>query len=217
MPGNNCCKQGLSLVTQCPTPFDHFRAVAFRPYCGPHPAGCSISVDRKKEENMNRARLTLTTVIFFLFTAVAFAGITRTPIAEIPGPIRYGTCCAPVAAQNGILAVSYVFDPHVYLYSIPNWSAPVATLTISDSNAVIDSIAVQDDYIAVGAVDPTNNYIGAVYVFAKPNDGWQSETETAVLTPSNPANTDFFGYSVSVWGNTLLALGGEFKRCLHFH
>ncbi|HEX8815451.1 MAG TPA: hypothetical protein VF753_08120 [Terriglobales bacterium] len=133
----------------------------------------------------------------------------RAPLATILGPPGMNAVYPKVAAENGILAIGYVnIEPaQVYLYSIPNWDAPIATLTISDPNAIIDSVAIQNAYIAVGAQDDSTG-LGSVYVFVKPEGGWSSEKETATLLPSNPSNGDGFGYSVSLWGNTLLASSG---------
>jgi hypothetical protein len=144
-----------------------------------------------------------TVALVLLVAGVASATNYRYPLATIPAPSENAALAEnPVAASNGILAISYArLAPEVYLYSIGSWSVPIASLTISDSNAIISSIAIQNNYIAVGAQDE-NTGAGAVYVFAKPEAGWQSESATAVLTPSD--SNIGFGYSVSVWGNTLL-------------
>jgi hypothetical protein len=128
----------------------------------------------------------------------------RTPLATIPGPPGGTEGDTSVAAQNGILAIAYANKaPKVYLYSVPNWTQVIATLTISDPNALIESIAIQNDYVVVAAVD-TNTWIGSVYVFTKPGSGWASESETAVLLPAIHSAGDGFPSSISVWGDTVL-------------
>jgi hypothetical protein len=147
-------------------------------------------------------------LIATIIGGVSEAETVRTPIATIPG--TGGTEGTPiVAAGNSALAIGYFGapSPQVSVYSIPNWKAPVATLTISNPNAMVTDIAVQNQYIAVGAVDTTNNWYGAIYIFTKPEGGWQSESETATLTPSNPSDEDGLGAYISVWGNTLLTSG----------
>jgi hypothetical protein len=146
----------------------------------------------------------LSGLALILISVSAFA-TQRTPLATIPGPEGGSEpVTAVVAAQNGVLAVAYSQNgPEIYLYSIPNWTQVIATLTISDPNAIIYSVAIQNDYIAVGAAD-TSTQLGAVYIFAKPQGGWTSEPETATLSPSDPSAQDEFGFHVSVWGNTVL-------------
>ncbi|HEX8815066.1 MAG TPA: hypothetical protein VF753_06160 [Terriglobales bacterium] len=149
-------------------------------------------------------------LIALVIALTAIAGATqRTPMATIPGPQGVPEGASPVvAAQNGILAVAYAqVGPEVYLYAIPNWSSPIATLTLSDPNAFINSIAIQNNYIAVAEDDPASRHPVAVYIFPKPESGWSSESETAILTPSNPSD-DGFG-AISVWGGTLLASGRD--------
>jgi hypothetical protein len=134
---------------------------------------------------------------------------TRRPLATIPGPGGGTTTYSVVAAQNGILAISQTIpngnNNTASLYAIPNWKAPIATLTVSDTDFSIYSIAIQDDYIAVGGED-SQQY--AVYVFSKPSGGWQNETETAELLPSSLPQYSAFGYSLSAYGDVLLVGGG---------
>jgi hypothetical protein len=144
-----------------------------------------------------------------LISVSAFA-TERTPIVTLPG--QFGVTA--IAAQNGILAIAYQHRPEIYLYAIPNWTQVIATLTVSNpSGAFIRSIAIQNQYIAVGAQDLSGQKLGSVYVFAKPEGGWSSETETAVLKPSNPSKDDGFGDQVSAWGNTLLV--GSYISCAY--
>jgi hypothetical protein len=147
----------------------------------------------------------LSGLVVVLISVSAFA-TQRTPLATIPGPLGANTNINPaVAAQDGILAIAYAYvSSVVYLYAIPNWDKPIATLTVSDQSQFIDTIGIQNNYIAVATTSPSPNYYGSVYVFAKPASGWASESETAVLSPSNPRVDDGFGDGVAAWGNTLI-------------
>jgi hypothetical protein len=141
-----------------------------------------------------------------ILISVSAMATQRTPLATIPGPLGRNTnVSTAVAAQDGILAIAYAdVSSVVYLYAIPNWSKPIATLTVSDQSQFIVSIGIQNDYIALGTIGPSPNYYGSAYVFAKPASGWVSESETAVLGPSNPSAHDVFGSTVAAWGKTLL-------------
>ena len=66
------------------------------------------------------------------------------------------------------------------------------------------SVAIDGDTVVIGA-SGKNNYKGAAYVFAKPPGGWQDMTQTAKLTASDGQEGDYFGWSVAVSGNTVIA------------
>ena len=46
---------------------------------------------------------------------------------------------------------------------------------------------------------------GAAYIFEKPTGGWEDMTETATLTASDGAASDYFGLTVSISGDTAVA------------
>ena len=74
------------------------------------------------------------------------------------------------------------------------------------------SVAVDTDTIVVGAsgdqntVGGTEVSTGSAYVFTKPNTGWANSggTETAKLTASDGTDSDQFGRSVAVDGDTIV-------------
>jgi hypothetical protein len=142
--------------------------------------------------------------IVLVLPTIAMATV-RTPVTTIPGP---GSSCFPVfAAQNGVLAFSCGttsnFANTIQLYAIGTWNQ-IATLTISDQGAGVTSIAIQNNYILAGSFNSNTGSDGAVYVFVKPSSGWASESESAVLTPSDPEAGSYFGWSVAAWGSTVV-------------
>jgi FG-GAP repeat len=46
---------------------------------------------------------------------------------------------------------------------------------------------------------------GAVYLFTRPTGGWSDETEAAKLIASDGASGDYFGSSVAISGDTVVA------------
>ena len=67
------------------------------------------------------------------------------------------------------------------------------------------SVSMDGNTIVVGAYGddgPTNS--GSAYVFVRPYRGWGDATETAKLTASDGAARDYFGWSVSVDGDTVV-------------
>ena len=90
-----------------------------------------------------------------------------------------------------------------------------AKLTASDATqyaTVGQSISVSSDGSTIVAVAPSasvngNSYAGALYVFAKPNGGWASATETAKLTASDATQGAGLGQSISISsdGSTIVA------------
>ena len=84
-----------------------------------------------------------------------------------------------------------------------------AKLTASDgaaSDAFGRSVSVDGDTVVVGAYgdDDNGSSSGSAYVFVRPSTGWAATTETAKLTASDRAAFDWFGYSVSVDGDTVV-------------
>jgi len=69
------------------------------------------------------------------------------------------------------------------------------------------SIAISGTTVAVGVGE--NAKPGAVYVFVMPASGWVNATQTAELTAKGGKAKEFFGYSVAVSGNTIVAGAGE--------
>ncbi len=86
-----------------------------------------------------------------------------------------------------------------------------AKLTASDGaagDALGLSLAVSGDTVVGGAYADdagANTDQGSAYVFVKPGGGWANGTQTAKLTASDGAAGDFFGWSVAVSGDTVVA------------
>jgi len=87
----------------------------------------------------------------------------------------------------------------------------LAKLTASDSGAAGDllgtAIAISGDTVAVAAPWVSvagHTQQGAAYVFVKPPGGWANGTETAKLTASDGGQTEFFGDSIAIDGDTIV-------------
>lgn len=71
-----------------------------------------------------------------------------------------------------------------------------------------NAVAISDNSIFIGA--PNKDYgdtwdVGAIYVFTKkPWESWSSRTESAKVLPRVKEERELFGYSLKVFGNTLL-------------
>ena len=84
-----------------------------------------------------------------------------------------------------------------------------AELTASDGGGGLGaSVAISGTTIVAGAPGHTvdgHAQQGAVYVFTEPASGWADATQTAELTASDGAASDFLGVSVAVDGATVVA------------
>lgn len=99
----------------------------------------------------------------------------------------------------------------VYVYQEPvqgGWGKSVMAAKLRASDGIaFDSVSVSGSVIVAGAATETTQgtkNAGAVYLFAMPTSGWQDATETAVLTPSDPSEDGYFGYSVAVNNKTIV-------------
>jgi len=93
--------------------------------------------------------------------------------------------------------------------STDNWGQQ-AKLTASDaasSNEFGYSVSISGDAAIVGAYRNSHageSKAGAAYIFEKPAGGWKNMQETVKLTASTPAENAYFGYSVSISGDTAI-------------
>ncbi|MBN2778606.1 MAG: T9SS type A sorting domain-containing protein [Bacteroidales bacterium] len=85
----------------------------------------------------------------------------------------------------------------------------IAMLNLSDPSNIDQlgkSISVYDDILVAGVSydDENGTNSGAAYIFEKPVSGWANATETAKLTATDCSEFNYFGNSVSVYGNTVV-------------
>ena len=110
---------------------------------------------------------------------------------------------------QGIGGAAYVFQRDVG--GADNWGE-VQKLTASDAlvgDRFGQSVAISGDIVVVGASqeDAGGTWAGAVYVFQRDQGGVDNWGEVKKITASDVEAGDFFGWSVSVSGDTL-AVGG---------
>ncbi len=99
---------------------------------------------------------------------------------------------------------------YVFGKSAEGWKDTTETATLSASDAAVDgyfgnSVSISGNNIAIGAYGYGGSENGSVYIFEKPAGGWTDTTETAKLTTSDTCTIDNFGYSVSVYDETVVA------------
>ena len=116
------------------------------------------------------------------------------------------------AAVDDIGANSDQGSAYVFVKPVAGWATMTETakLTASDGAAgdeVGYAVAISGDTVVVGAaLDDigANSDQGSAYVFVKPVAGWATMTETAKLTASDGATSDFFGYTTAISGDTMV-------------
>ena len=105
-----------------------------------------------------------------------------------------------VSGDTAVVGAAGKNSAYVFVRSGSNWNQQ-AKLTASDAAAGDDfgiSVSVSGDTAVVGAYYK-NSHKGAAYVFVRSGTIWNQQ---AKLTASDAAAGDFFGYSVSVSGDT---------------
>ncbi len=119
---------------------------------------------------------------------------------------------APGAAvKKGKVSIDECGAAYVFVEPPNGWanSTETAKLYASDCKPDDDggfSVAIDGDTVVLGSPHCVQapHPSGAAYVFVMPPNGWANMTETAKLTPSDPAAFDFFGFRVAVSGNTVV-------------
>ena len=138
-----------------------------------------------------------------LWSAInAMAGVELTA----PTPQQYAEYGYGVSANGKTLAVINTGPTGVvYVYQpTPKWNTPalVAELTASDGTQ-FTSVAVYGNVILAGATGE-NQSQGLVYGFIQPQGGWQNATQSFVLSASDGAAHDNFGYSLAFSNKTIV-------------
>jgi len=88
----------------------------------------------------------------------------------------------------------------------PEHPVHTAKLTADDGaqwDYLGSSVDIYSETIVAGA-DGDDDYLGAAYVFVKPEDGWCDITHTAKLTAADGAADDWLGSSVAIEGDTVV-------------
>ena len=100
-----------------------------------------------------------------------------------------------------------------YVFTEPGsgWADMTQTAKLTASDGAADdyfgtSVSISGNTVVVGASEPRSaqHGQGAAYVFTEPGSGWANMTQTAKLTASDGAAGDYFGFSVSISGNTVV-------------
>jgi hypothetical protein len=120
-----------------------------------------------------------------------------------------------VGTPNYVVASTDIEQGAAYVFTRPpsGWADATQTAVLTATHGQSEelfghSVAIYGDTIVVGA--PFRKVAkhegqGAVYVFVKPSAGWRSATQTVKLTAAHGQPNEFFGESVAVSGDTVLA------------
>ncbi len=105
---------------------------------------------------------------------------------------------------------SYTGVAYIYEYQREsNTFIKQASLSTSEgtANDFGKSVAISGDTVIVGAPEDNcddGEYCGSVYLFEKPSSGWVNATENIKLTASERIDSNYFGYSVAISGDTVI-------------
>jgi hypothetical protein len=118
--------------------------------------------------------------------------------------IGVGAFFATDSSGNSFAGKSYVFER-----PSNGWTGDLtqtAELTASDSqllNYMGASVAIAGNVVIVGAYGH-NNFEGTAYIFVEPSGGWKNMAQTGELTASDGTDSNDFGFSAAISGNTVV-------------
>ena len=101
-----------------------------------------------------------------------------------------------------------------YVFSEPasGWANAAGSIKLTAADAAEGdhfgrSVAIDDDTIVVGAIGDGDGgpASGSAYVFSEPASGWASATSSIKLTAADAAAADYFGWSVAIHDDTVVA------------
>ena len=157
------------------------------------------------------ALLTFTLVMTSLTAQAQWVPTATLTAADGAFDYEFGTAVA-VHGNTMVIAAprgnNHAGSAYVFTQSNGVWSQ-VAELTASDPVQFLSNfgsaVAVSDDTIVVTtSFGCTSSVTSGAYVFVKPASGWTNMTETAKLTEPNVCNSDDFGFSAAISGNTIV-------------
>jgi hypothetical protein len=126
----------------------------------------------------------------------------------------------PSSVSAGTAGATYVFVEPSTGWSGRNGLSETAKLTATDGTYPGESVAISSDgsTIAAGDLDggSVGAFLGSVYVYARPANGWTSSTQTAELSASDSQTYNTLGVSIGISadGNTIVAEGLCESECI---
>ncbi len=117
-----------------------------------------------------------------------------------------GDVCVIGAKNKGTSGID-TGAAYVFVKPVGGWTDTTETAKLSPAVCDDDmyfgrSVFISGDKILVGASHTDD--LGSAHLFEKPASGWVDTTETALLTASDGAQYDFFGFAVAFSGDNLL-------------
>ncbi len=85
-------------------------------------------------------------------------------------------------------------------------TAVLSATDIAPGDQFGQSVAIENGTIAVGATQQLSSGKGKAYVFVEPGTGWESMSQTAILTSRKMKANDLIGFSISI-GDDVVAVG----------
>lgn len=149
---------------------------------------------------------TLNLIVGLSFSASIYAKAPSEANPDTPGVNRHSLTVAdlPSALQSTLLETvpqKSLFSP--LLVTTAHQQAKLTAANRAEIDNFGAAVASNDEAVFIGT-SGDDSQTGAVYVFAKPVDGWADATETAKLAATNGTAGDLFGWAVAVSGNTLI-------------
>jgi hypothetical protein len=125
-----------------------------------------------------------------------------------------GGTIAAGAPFHWVGKVPYQGEVYVFVKPRSGWANATESARLTSSNGAANNsfgsaVAISGDTIvAASSIHTTLGerlHQGEVYVFERPKSGWANATENARLTASDGIAEDYFGYSLAVSGDTIVA------------
>ncbi len=146
------------------------------------------------------------------FTHASFGGPLRARLTASDGKpgdefgVSVAICGNTVVVGASDFNSSTLGAAYVYVKGSQGWANMTQTAKLTPSDPVAgavfgSSVACYGNTVVVGA---PHHAAGEAYVFVEPRTGWSNMTETARLTASDAGTYDDFGYSVAMYGKTIV-------------
>jgi hypothetical protein len=128
-------------------------------------------------------------------------------VAVSGNTVAVGAPCAPANSNGCGPGALYMFIKPGSGWKDMTENARLSSALGKRNDFLGSALALDSDTLVAGAPDyPGGKQVGAVFVFVKPKSGWKTTSSfTARLTVADGMQQDYFGFSVTLQGNSLVA------------
>ena len=144
---------------------------------------------------------------FYVFVKAQTGWANATQTAKLTTSNSQGALGGATSISGNVIIESGLYAGYVYVKPASGWTDMTETAELSDAASPFDpaSVSISGSVIAMGSPETSDGEpSGDVYLFEKPEGGWQTSTIPNLVFQGGMRNTLALGQSVALSGSTLV-------------